>query len=285
MSVGQFIAPAIEAPDTTLPVITPTVTRTQGASGWYTSDVSVSWTVSDLESDVTPTSGCESVSVTSDTNGTVVTCSATSGGGTSANTVTITRDATPPVINIVAPTGTSYLTNQSRAASFSCLDAGAGIASCLGTVADGAILPTMSAGSRTFVVHASDVPGNTSSATVNYGVTFNVCPLYDTGKARKSGSTIPIKLQLCDARGTNVSSVDTTATAVGVYLTSTQTPGNLDDSGNANPDFNFRFDPTLGLGGGYIFNLSLKGFGQGTYAMTFRASNDPVTHTIQFQVR
>src|SRR6185503_7124478 len=36
--------------DTTAPVITPTVTGTSGSNGWYTSNVSVSWAVSDPES-------------------------------------------------------------------------------------------------------------------------------------------------------------------------------------------------------------------------------------------
>ena len=55
--------------DLTPPVITPTVAGTAGSNGWHVSDVGVSWTVTDPDSAVTSTSGCESSSVTSDTDG------------------------------------------------------------------------------------------------------------------------------------------------------------------------------------------------------------------------
>jgi hypothetical protein len=61
---------------------------------------------------------------------------------------------------------------------------------------------------------------------------------------------------------------------------STNAPGPLEDSGNANPDNQFRF-----AGGSYIFNLSLKGFTQGTYALVFTATGDATSHAVQFQVR
>jgi hypothetical protein len=63
---------------------------------------------------------------------------------------------------------------------------------------------------------------------------------------------------------------------------STSTPAALDDSGNANPDLDFRYDAALG---GYIFNLSTKGYAAGTYALRFTAGADPTTHTALFAVR
>ncbi len=51
------------------------------------------------------------------------------------------------------------------------------------------------------------------------------------------------------------------------------TSGTLEDSGNANPDGDFRYD-----GGGYIFNLSPKGLAGGTYALKFTAGNDPLVY-------
>jgi hypothetical protein len=85
--------------DTTAPVITPTVVGTLGANGWYKSDVSVTWTVADPESAITATSGCEAVTISSDTTGTTLTCSATSAGGSASNSVTIRRDTARPVIS------------------------------------------------------------------------------------------------------------------------------------------------------------------------------------------
>jgi hypothetical protein len=58
----------------------------------------------------------------------------------------------------------------------------------------------------------------------------------------------------------------------------------VEDSGNANPEGNFRFTSLDGAAG-YIFNLSTKGLTQGTWEMTFRVSGDPTPHTVQFQTR
>lgn len=100
---GTFnLAPAsfrviVNAPapsDTTAPVITPNISGTLGNNGWYTSDVTVSWTVVDNES--TPTYSCPPTTINADTAGTTLTCSATSAGGTSSQSVTIKRDATQP---------------------------------------------------------------------------------------------------------------------------------------------------------------------------------------------
>lgn len=88
--------------DTTPPVIAATVTGTLGLNNWYTSDVTVSWSVTDPESDVTSQSGCTAVSVTSDTSGLSLTCEAASTGGTASETVTIKRDTVPPTVTCSA---------------------------------------------------------------------------------------------------------------------------------------------------------------------------------------
>ena len=92
--------------DSTPPVITPSVTGTLGANGWYVSNVSVGWIVNDPGSSVTSTSGCGAGSVTSDTEAVTFTCTATSSGGTSSNAVTIKRDATPPTATLLVSSGT-----------------------------------------------------------------------------------------------------------------------------------------------------------------------------------
>lgn len=82
--------------DTTPPHIAPTVTGTLGQNGFYVGDVSLTWSVGDLESSVTDTNGCGSAAVTVDTLERVFTCSATSVGGTAVNRVSIRRDTSPP---------------------------------------------------------------------------------------------------------------------------------------------------------------------------------------------
>jgi hypothetical protein len=157
-----------------------------------------------------------------------------------------------------------------------------GVATCAGDVANGSAVNTASAGEHTFTVHSSDAAGNLSTASVNYNVTYGVCVLFDQAKANKSGSTVPVKLQLCDGSGHNYSGPSTALTATGLSLISTSTSYGVQDAGNANPDNNFRYDPTLN---GYIFNLKTTGLAAGTYSLTFTVPGDPATHSVQFQVR
>ena len=74
-----------------------------------------------------------------------------------------------------------------------------------------------------------------------YNVTFKICVFYDQTKAHQSGSTVPIKMAVCDVNDVNVSLPSIVLTATGVTLLSTNAPGPLEDAGNANPDNEFRF--------------------------------------------
>jgi hypothetical protein len=95
--------------DTTPPVITPDIQGTQGQNGWYTSDVSLNWNVTDEQSGITPMTGCDSVTITSDQAATEYTCSAESDGGTNSESVSIARDATKPVTSVTGVAeGASY---------------------------------------------------------------------------------------------------------------------------------------------------------------------------------
>jgi endoglucanase Acf2 len=136
---------------------------------------------------------------------------------------------------------------------------------------------------KTFTVSARDNTGNNATPqSVNYLVSYGVRVLFDQTKAAKSGSTIPIKIQLVDANGNNLSTSAVVVHAVSVVQTSSSASILLDDAGQANPDFDFRYDSSLG---GYIFNLKTTGYGTGTYVLTYTVQGDPVTHTVQFQVR
>jgi probable HAF family extracellular repeat protein len=83
--------------DDTAPVITPTISGTAGSDGWYTSDVSLTWSVTDAESPVT-SPACAAASVTANTSGVTYSCTATSAGGSATRSVTIKRDASAPVV-------------------------------------------------------------------------------------------------------------------------------------------------------------------------------------------
>jgi Big-like domain-containing protein/WD40 repeat protein len=131
--------------------------------------------------------------------------------------------------------------------------------------------------------YSGDRISGVSSGTLTQTVEYGVCPLLDQARSVKSGATFPIKLQLCDANGNDLSDSAIVVHAMSIIAVSGFS-GTPDAPGNANPDNDFRFDATLGSAGGYIFNLSTGGLASGTYSLQFIAGNDPVTHSVTFGV-
>src|SRR5207249_2964954 len=85
--------------DASKPTIVSDITGTLGNNGWYVTDVTVSWTVIDADSGIT-SAACPPTTISSDTPGTDVSCSATNGAGLSDTaSVAIKRDAHAPVVN------------------------------------------------------------------------------------------------------------------------------------------------------------------------------------------
>src|SRR5918997_527946 len=128
---AQFVLTVAQT-DSTAPVISKVVTGTLGTNGWYKSNASVDWTVSDPESAISSQNGCADFSVTSDQQATTYTCTATSAGGTSSDSVTIKRDATGPGV-VASPDRNADHNgwyNQAITVSFSGNDATSGIANC-----------------------------------------------------------------------------------------------------------------------------------------------------------
>ena len=166
-STDNTVTYTIPVVDSTPPVITPNVVGTLGNNDWYTSDVSVSWTVTDSESAISNQTGCDAATVSADTTGVTFTCSATSAGGTNSKSVTIKRDTTAPTVTISAtkadttPYSAGTWTNQNVHILFICSDATSGVATCPG---DQVISPD---GSFTPSGTATDNAGN--SASVSFG--------------------------------------------------------------------------------------------------------------------
>jgi len=108
LGVGGQLGGAPPA-DLSAPLIAAVVSGTVGTADWYVGHVQVDWTVTDGESAVSESTGCDTSSVTTDTAGTVFTCSATSAGGTATETVTIKRDSTAPTATASAgPSANTY---------------------------------------------------------------------------------------------------------------------------------------------------------------------------------
>jgi hypothetical protein len=107
--------------------------------------------------------------------------------------------------------------------------------------------------------------------------------LFDRSRAYRAGSTIPVKVRLLGSSNQNISSPSTVLTARNLRLIGANTTSSVIDSGNANPDSNFRYDASLG---GYIFNLSTRGLAAGRYVLSFYAGSDhSFFYTVEFEVR
>jgi hypothetical protein len=114
----------------------------------------------------------------------------------------------------------------------------------------------------------------------SFQVSYQTCLLYDTTKANNAGSTVPIKLTLCSANGSNLSSAATVLHAVQLVNVTTGAAAPVNDSGSSNPGGNFRFD-----GASYIFNLSTKNLSPGTWQLVVTATGDNISHNLPLQVR
>jgi hypothetical protein len=150
--------------DTTAPIVTPTVSGPLGANGWYTGDVGVSWTAVDDESDVSVQSGCDPAIVSTDTTGLTLTCTATSAGGTTTETVTVKRDATAPTLApVVSPS--PAVRGAALSVTANAADALSGVASSICGPVDSSTV-----GARTVTCTAVDNAGNTATASATYQV-------------------------------------------------------------------------------------------------------------------
>jgi hypothetical protein len=278
--------------DNVAPVLTLVFTpdAPDGAHNWWKTlgGVPFVWSCSDATSLIDPTfaGGCPSP-----LSGTVTAQGSTSfadqvrdnaGNLSVAVNRTLMLDNVAPTINILAPLdGATFLLNQALASSYNCTDTTSGPDTCVGPVASGANFSTSPVGAHSFQLDAKDMAGNTATKTNNYSINFNVCVLYDQLKVWKSGSTIPVKLQVCDVNRVNYSSSAIVVHATGLAFSGTTPNVDAEDSGNANPDDNFRL-----ADGMYIFNLSTKGLVPNTaWSIFFKATGDPGEHSVFFGIR
>ncbi|WP_158002441.1 HYR domain-containing protein [Methyloterricola oryzae] len=106
---GNAAAPAsftVTVRDPSAPVVTPTITGPAGNAGWFKGPTTVSFAVSDAQSTITTKSpACDTTTTLSgDGANQLVSCSATSAGGTTNSPQSVKVDATPPNLGISATT-------------------------------------------------------------------------------------------------------------------------------------------------------------------------------------
>ena len=163
--------------DPTPPVVTPHVVGTLGDDSWYISDVAISWTVTDLESPISSSSGCGPAAQTTDTAGATFTCTATSAGGLADGSVTIKRDATDPTIAFAGNLST-YGVADTISITCTAADAMSGLASATCPEASGPAYDFV--GTNTLEAIARDEAGNTASASTTFVVVVtaaDICTL------------------------------------------------------------------------------------------------------------
>jgi hypothetical protein len=276
---------------TAIDFVPPEIACSEPPSSWQRTDVSVTCTAEDSRSGLANSADARFSLSTSVPDGTETTDAGTNsrsvcdnaGNCATAGPIAGNRvDKKAPTIVVTSPANVMYTFGEAATAAYECTDGGSGIATCAGPVPSGANVDTGSVGSHVFTVNAGDQTGNTASGSVNYTVAYGICVLYDQARAARSGATYPIRLQLCDVNGANVSSPSIPVTATGLSLVSADALQEVQDAGNANPDMNFRYDADLA---GYIFNLKTTGLGVGIYELIFTAGSDGVKHRVRFGVR
>ncbi len=115
--------------------------------------------------------------------------------------------------------------------------------------------------------------GSTSAVLIQK-VAYAVKALYSQTKDNNSGAVVVIKVELDNAAGSNVSSSSIVLTVTG--LSPSPAPGTP-------PSGTFTF-MTLDTGPGYQLNIKTTGYPSGTYTLSFKATGDPTTHTVQFVI-
>lgn len=258
-----------------------TLSGTLGNNSWYTSDVQMNLTATDNENgsgvnnteysfdNATWNTYTAPFNITSEGTTTLYYYSTDNTDNVESTKIQTTKiDKTPPEITINVPAnGSSYILNQTVLANWSANDSISGIASVTATTPNGKAIDTATVGNKNFIVNATDNASNQATKIAVYNIVYNYSGILppiksDDSSTFKLGSTIPVKFQLWDANGNNIS-----AALAYIYLakitngivgreinatsTSAATTGNL-----------FRYDSTTNQ---YIFNLATKPLPIGTW--------------------
>jgi len=191
--------------DLTAPVVTYTLTGDEGDNDWFTGPVTIEWTVVDNESTAS-TTGCETVTTSTDGTGFTFTCSATSvGGETSVTSTAFQIDGTDPTVTYSGNLGSYDIAatvditcvaddNLSGIATDDCADV-SGMGWTFGTGA-------------TFSATAEDYAGNTGEGSTAFDVTVSfegTCALVEAWVSHRGvANSLCVKIaaaQRSDARG------------------------------------------------------------------------------------
>ena len=291
---GDGIGDACESgppADVTPPAVTALVTPAPNAAGWNSSPPTVTWSVADPESGVTSSTGCAATSVSEETTGLTLTCTATNGADLSSSaSVTLKLDTQAPTISLVQPADGEILSlNASVVANYTCADTTSAITGCVGSVASGAPLNTATPGEHSFTVRATDAAGNSAERTHRYQVrqpyVFDgfLAPLVNAPLVNRgpAGRTFPVKFRLTNAAGVLIGdaaaivAITVTPSACGAASAEVMGDETTMDTGG------LKYDATTGV---WQFNWKTMKAQAGCWALEVRLA-DGTAHRLGFELR
>ena len=272
-SNGSF---TVTVTDPTPPVVTPVVTGTPGTNGWYTSNVNVSWVITDPESNFTSTA-CAATVVSADGTASI-TCSATSEGGTTSITQAVKRDVTAPAI-----TTSASLIREAVGASGAPVTYTGGTAIETTSGLNGAVVcvpasgSLFSIGTSTVTCSAADLAGNASSATFTVTVRDTTPPVI-SATTPSTGQLWPPNHQMVPLTiAVAVTDIASTAACTVTGVTSNEPQNGLGDGDTPNDwlltgGLNLQLrSERAGNGNGRVYTVAVRctdGFGNETTAST-----------------
>lgn len=168
--------------DVTAPTVTTAVTPNPNADGWVTADATVRLDAVDEDGgsglasltlgSATGTGPSLTTTVSAEGTTTVPYTATDVAGNTTSGSVAVKVDTAAPTVTITSPTnGATVAQGTAVTAAYSCGDATSLVASCVGSVADGAAIDTSTPGPKTLTVTATDHAGNVTTETRSITVT------------------------------------------------------------------------------------------------------------------
>ena len=220
---------------------------------------------------------------------TIVTWTATDANGnvtTKQQRITV-QDTTPPVLNVPATITVTLNTSLTAPAVTAFLNGATATDIVDTSVTITSTTPALNTvGAKVVTFTAVDDYGNKTIKTATINVVYGCGDTYVNNeqtnyltpvsllKPFKLGSTIPVKLHLCDANGTDV------MTAVArLYVQLSGGPIEVTSTSGADTGNYFRV-----LGNMYMYNLYTKSFSSGTYQLQ-AVLDDGTTRTIQLALK
>ena len=275
--------------DATPPVVTSAVAPAP-VNGWNRAATTVTWSLSDSESGIASSSGCNTTMLTSETAGTTLACSATNGAGLSNSaSATVKIDLTPPSISIASPANNStVIVGSSASLSYACSDALSGVASCTGPVPSGGTVNFSTPGAQSFTVNASDVAGNTASASVSVNVAYRFTgflppiqnpPVFNSVRA---GQSVPVKWQLQNSSGAYIGDLATFTSLTASPIACDSSPVSIvGDSVDASGGSSLRYDAASNQ---FVYNWQTPSTASGCWALQLTLK-DGTAHLAKFTLR